>query len=107
MMKLVTTAERIKTVAARWKDAYPGSRWGADKLAISAALDALDPLTATAEDVAAIIGNTSWTDLNDCDDCGAKGAAVIQVGEEPHYESYTAYLCPACVRKAYKLCKGL
>lgn len=38
-----------------------------------------------------------------CDECQRYVKAVVQVGEELDYESYTARLCLDCVRKAYAL----
>lgn len=62
--------------------------------------------TITAADVEQIIDNRSWTRPQVCSDCGCVDA-VIQIGEPPDYESYTAYLCAACVQKAMKLIKEL
>ena len=71
---------------------------------IHAKLVALDTETATAADVAAIIGNESWVRVEDCSDCGAKYLkSVTQLGEEPDYESQTAYVCDDCLRKALAL----
>ena len=58
--------------------------------------------TASVADVTAIIGNDSWTSLK-CDECGKYVDAVVQVGEEPDYESYSAKLCKPCVYKALTL----
>ena len=62
-------------------------------------LEALDKDKATAQDVAAIIGNESWTSLK-CDECGNETETVVQVGQEPEYDSHTACLCVPCVKTA-------
>lgn len=47
-----------------------------------------------------------WTRLT-CDDCGQDAEAVVQVGQEPDFESSTAALCRACAAMAYKLFETL
>ncbi len=49
-----------------------------------------------------IIGNDSWTHLT-CNECGDSVDAVVQVGQEPDYESATAELCIKCVKAAVEL----
>jgi hypothetical protein len=51
------------------------------------------------DEIAAIIGNDSWTDCQ-CDECGKDYGVVIQLGQEPDYESATAKICPTCLNKA-------
>ena len=72
---------------------------GVGKERIWEQLKGLDPETATAEEVAAIIGNTSWTRL-DCSECGNDDGAVVQLGDEPDYESRTVFVCRACANAA-------
>jgi hypothetical protein len=86
-MEAVTTRSLIRTVAARWRRQYPDKR--RDQLA---ALEALDPGTAAAEDVEAIVGNRSWT-RTVCDECKREVGRTVRLGEEPAYESATAYVC--------------
>lgn len=56
---------------------------------------ALDPETATAADV----GVTQRA----CTECGHVGWDIVQLGEEPDYESDTAWICLACLRNAVAL----
>jgi hypothetical protein len=111
-MKLTTQRDLIRSVATRWRQQYEpfthdtplfsvrnGHRQVIPKKEIAASLEALDKETATAADVAAIIGNESWTRLT-CDECGKDTDAVIMVGQEPDYESHTASLCRSCVERA-------
>ncbi len=111
-MKLTTQRDLIRAVAARWRKQYEpfthdtplfsvrnGHRQAIPKKEIAEMLDAIDPETATPEDIAAIIGNESWTRLT-CDECGKDTDAVLTVGQEPDYESHTASLCRSCVERA-------
>jgi hypothetical protein len=111
-MKLTTQRDLIRAVAARWRQQYEpfthdtplfsvrnGYRQAIPKKEIAAMLDAIDAETATPEDIAAIIGNESWTRLT-CDECGKDTDAVLTVGQEPDYESHTASLCRSCVERA-------
>jgi hypothetical protein len=63
-MKLLSEREQVRTVAKRWRDSYPDPEFrlrdGRIVGEIAARLDALDPETSTAEDVAAAIGNRGW-----------------------------------------------
>lgn len=115
-MKLTTQRDLIRSVAARWRQQYEpftnddkplfsvrnGYREPIREKPIAEKLDALDKETATAADVAAIIGNESWTRLT-CDECGKDTDAVLTVGQEPDYESHTASLCRSCVERAYSI----
>jgi len=99
---------RIQEVAQRWRKVYEPFKDkdfkynGKSKQQIALELDALDPNTATAKDVEDIIGNTTWTKLR-CDECEQEVDAVVEVGEEPTYESSTARLCKGCLQKAVAL----
>ena len=95
-MKLITERDLIRSVSSRWNEQYkhwpPGDR-----------LAALDLEVVTADEVAGIIGNTSWTHIK-CDECGDEDTgAVVQIGQEPDYESCTATICFACLEKALAL----
>ena len=100
-MILHTTRGEIRTVVARWTAQYPRG----SKDDITAQLRALNTETATAADVAAIIGNSTWTDLR-CDDCAAHVACVVELGPEPDYESATASVCVPCLARALTLAQS-
>jgi hypothetical protein len=105
--RLLTVRQCIRTVAERWRYQYPGPQnvqgtrgdtWRA--------LQALDVETATAEDVAQIIGNDSWTSIK-CNACGRDDCEMaVEVGELPDYETMTATLCAGCLRDALDLLPG-
>lgn len=106
-MKLITQRDLIQGVATRWDQTYR-SRYGTSedrpfngktKEQISNGLHALDPNTASPDDVEKVIGNGSWTRLV-CDECEKESDSVVQVGDEPEYESSTAYLCRKCAQLA-------
>lgn len=90
-MKFITAREKILNVAGRWARQYPDGKAGhhAD---VSAKLQALNPATATAAEVNAIIGNDSWT-TEWCDECGTYHEAVIQLGEDANI-----HLCANCAK---------
>lgn len=113
-MEITTQRDLIRGLSKRWRDQYepfkddrpPFSvRNGHQKLLnkkdIADKLDDLDVESATPEDVAAIIGNESWTRLT-CDECGKDVDAVLTLGRGKGKggESRTASICQACTQKA-------
>lgn len=100
-MKIITIRTQIREVAKRWKLQY-----GRTRTDIANLLEALDVETATAEDVERIIGNGSWVHPIPCDECREKHEIVVQLGEEPDYESSTVNICQECLRKALMLIDG-
>jgi hypothetical protein len=96
-MELVTRHTMAAGAANRWFDAYLGDRDG-KAAAIRALGESPDP-----DAVDAIIGNGSWTRVPQCNECKTNGAAVVQIGDEPDYESHTAWVCEDCLKKALAL----
>lgn len=94
---VLTTRSQIRGVAKSWQDQYPIVHEHHE--GIRECLDALDGETATAADVAAIIGNDSWTALA-CDVCGDDVAALVRLGDEPDYDSRTLSVCDGCLASA-------
>lgn len=97
-MLLITRKSKANEAAKRWAKQYPPDRWP-DKQDILRQLvelgDNCDP-----DEVDKIIGNSSWTQTK-CDECKSdEGVDVVQLGEEPDYESSTATICKSCLRKA-------
>jgi hypothetical protein len=98
--RVITRRVLIRNVAAAWARQYRGER-RKRYIDIRRALEALDGETATADDVRAIVGNDSWTQVPDCENCGAENPpAVIELGRPWDYESRTAYVCEQCLRDA-------
>jgi hypothetical protein len=103
-MKLITIRFQILEVAKRWKSQYVGGKHEqADKIAIYANLLKLDLTTCSAETIASTIGNDSWACPQKCYECGGRFNAVLQIGQEPDYESATTYLCIGCIASANAL----
>jgi hypothetical protein len=109
--KLFTTRDKIRGVAAAWEKAYgPNERrpgWYSsgisdDREATFRKLKELDKETASADEVATIIGNKSWTQLS-CDSCGDYVDRIVEIGQEPDYESRTVDICYPCFSKAFAL----
>lgn len=103
-MKLLNERNQVRTVARRWHAQY--DEYTADECfrTVADRLDALDVETATAGDVAEIIGNALWVEKHTCDECGVKTWDAVQVGQEPtHYGSNTADICVGCLRAALRL----
>ena len=107
-MKLLSEREQVRSVVKRWRERYPdpefGLRDGRTAGEIAARLDAIDPETAMAEDVAAAMGNLGgWVRQRPCDECGEYSWSCVELGEEPDDESCTATICEGCLRKALAL----
>ena len=103
-MKIITERDLIRTVADRWAKVYETGYYAKDatKQGILKSLRMLSTTTCSADDVNKIIGNKSWTRMH-CSECAKSTNWVIQVGEEPDYESATANLCRKCFDKAVQL----
>lgn len=123
-MKVLSERNQVRVVADQWKKQYSrecneeykekqqqgiynpftGETYPiGEKKKIYEKLCALDKETATAEDVAKIIGNDSWVKPWECGECGKASWQVAEVGEDANYESYTAYVCLDCLKKAVDL----
>lgn len=109
-MRLITTRDKIRDVAECWKQQYCASDgwWvvygNPQPDVIYERLLAL-PDTATERDVAAIIGNDSWTRLM-CDECGHNVNALVVFGEKPVGQTAFIRLCPDCLRYAVTALDG-
>lgn len=70
-----------------------------EKAPATAKRAALDPETATAEDISALM-KQKWEAFIRCDECKENAPFAVEVGEQPDYESATARLCISCLKKA-------
>jgi hypothetical protein len=82
-MKLLNERNQVLDVVKSWSKQYVRSR--DDKFSrdgefttITKRLKGLDLQIATADDVAAIIGNTSWVGPNSCSECGKKHGTLFK-----------------------------
>ena len=105
-MKLMNERNQVRGVAKAWRAKY-GASTLAHHVKIGKKLDRLNDEVASAADVASIIGNDSWAYQHRCSECGTGTWDAVQVGEEPDYESETAYVCVDCLRKALALIGGV
>lgn len=88
-------------VSARWDDQYPrgGDNFGDDKHVISQKLrNLLAPIDP--DEVNAIIGNDSWTQVPECDVCGKRKDFAVRICLG--YGEKQTDLCPRCVSKLVK-----
>lgn len=108
-MELITRKQRAADAARAWKHAYfSGGNW--ERVLRGCACDTHKRLVAlgdspTPEEVDEVIGNGSWTSLR-CDECKRQVEAAVMVGDEPDYESNTAWVCVDCLKKALDLAAG-
>lgn len=97
---------QVKQAIQRWVLHYGLDRsYEADTRGrrVGAELMALDQETATAADVAEIIGNSSWARERACNECGKETWSAVEIGEPLSYESATAVVCRDCLRVALRL----
>ena len=105
-MKLITKTEIISNLIDTYQMQYRDNRqlfggdWTDD---IIKKLKSASPLTE--KKAIEIIGNNSWT-RNECHECKKDSDVVVQLGQEPDYESSTANVCLECLNKAIVLAKG-
>ena len=103
-MRVITRKGMAAEAAESWRKQYQfrggWEYYGGDK---EATYDALLALGANPDPDAVdkAIGNKHWTSCH-CDECGKDVEAVIEVGQEPDYESSTAQLCLTCIYDAYR-----
>ena len=106
-MYVITRESNAKKAVRAWKRIYGLGKHGEDKVIILRKLEALGDYP-TADQIDATIGNTSWTSVGCCHECGKEDSPVlIQLGEEPDYESATAKICPECLQKALDLASSV
>lgn len=102
MSVLITREMMAANTAERFRQQY-GPDFGVypfgDSGEILRQLLALGP-TPTVQQVEILC--PGWT-LLDCDECGEKVDQVVQVGQEPDYESATACICWRCATNAVAL----
>lgn len=109
-MKLITRQTQANEAAKRWKIQYHSQiadrRLKDDRKDIYSKLLALGS-TPNPDDVDKVIGNKFWTDTMECTECYSNSDIIIEVGQEPDYDSQTVYLCPRCLNKAVQLTKDI
>ena len=107
MFQLITRQYQANRAAKRWKVNYPKdtiTTVGSSNKTYDKLID-LGP-TPNPDDVDKIIGNNSWTEVPRCEQCDKRVEAVVEVGQEPDWESRTCYLCKECITKLYNFIQG-
>lgn len=110
-MKVITIRSQIREVAEKWRAhkcitrGWVGNNapvWTGRDFAVYQRLAALDPETATAADVEAIIGNDTWACAYWCGECGKESDTVVRFGvgnKEGGVSEYDHNLCIDCIGK--------
>jgi len=100
-MEIITRQSKANTAFDRWRKVYQVPKWvGTNKEDITNKLCALghepDP-----DEVDAIIGNSSWTNLTACDECKTVGHSIlVGLGIDHEYSCHAVVLCHSCLCKA-------
>ena len=112
-MKLITIRSQILSVIDRFKEQY-GNRFKEKRIDrdetwgdVYNKLNNLDLETTTAKDVEYIMGNCSWACPKECNECNKRVNEVIEIGQEPDYDSATVLVCEDCLKKALNLITSL
>lgn len=106
-MQIITRKTQANSAAARFArnykpshncEAWPVYQWGDTGYIYQSLLElGSNPKP---NDVEAIL--KGWTTPGTCSECGeVQENMLIQLGEEPDYESHTAYICVECLHKAW------
>lgn len=106
-MKTITRRDVIRNVLKSARRTYDNEYWidrvlatGETPRAMISRLEGLDLETCSIEDVDKAWGRGSWNSMPFCSECKTRDQDVTyQIGEEPDYESRTAFLCADCMRK--------
>jgi len=104
-MELINERMQVKRALKNWPDRYLAI--SKQELAIKKEkLSELDPETATAEDIAAIVGNTHLVHKSECCECGEDSWNIVKLGQDIEYDDPVAWICRDCLVKAIKLIDG-
>lgn len=106
-MKLIKQRDLIRTTAQRYEEQlfHTFGRYPA-RIEVLAKLRKLDAEAATASEIDEIIGVKNWCN-SFCDECNENVSDVVQIGDEPDYESHTAWICKKCAPKLIALLQQL
>jgi hypothetical protein len=103
-MKVITRYEYAQSAPQRWIDVYKNRQFSSKWDYVTEKMEQMT-LPVNPDEIDALIGNTSWTNLSDCSECGSRSDPIIEVGQEPDYASRTAYLCIPCLERLVTLVK--
>jgi hypothetical protein len=103
-VKVITRQTLANEALQKWVRQYhasPGEPHYSWANPIKERLMALGP-SPEPDAVDAAVQNGSWTQVPACDECGGQPEIAVCVGQEPDYDSRTAFLCRACLVEALK-----
>lgn len=104
-MRKITRQTQANNVADRWHAQYPsGNGYKENQIGLWKKLCDLGP-SPNPDEVDRLIENDAWTDVGKCNECNKECDMLIEIGEEPDYESSTARVCLPCLKKALRLAK--
>jgi hypothetical protein len=97
---IIKKADQLQDIPDKWTAQYARSTtpWHRE---VSQNLQALKPEERTQERMDQIIGNGSWTALR-CQVCGKDVDVLMQLGEEPDYDSTGINICKQDLQKALR-----
>tara|TARA_Y100000310_G_scaffold289068_1_gene315198 strand:- start:150 stop:467 length:318 start_codon:yes stop_codon:yes gene_type:complete len=101
-MKIIRKQEICEDVPRHWAAQYSGPAVRDELKDITAVLQALPKRELTPMKINAIIGNSTWTDLN-CDECGEDSERVVSLGCGDFNGGREALICASCLEKALGL----
>ena len=96
-MRLLTRQILADGAADRWENEY-GTGFPEGKVDILSQLRSLGR-NPSPDSVDMVIDSKAWTEI-ECHECGGENVEVIELGQEPDYESSTAWICKHCLKKA-------
>lgn len=110
--RLITPTTQAAKAVAGFRDTYDNERWRdhvfPDGRTVRGILDAFAAIKGPprASDVTRVCGNNRWS-RRMCNGCGKWGTrAMVEVGDEPDYESATVTLCRRCLAEAVEVLGG-
>jgi hypothetical protein len=108
-VRIITRRMMAASAAERWKWQYlRNGAWYSERVRETHERLAALGSTPGPDDVDAVVGNGSWTDIHECHECGEGGKPVlVEMGESPHEDSYTARLCLDCLRKGVAMAEAV
>jgi hypothetical protein len=108
-MRVISVRNKIREVAREWAEHHRTYGYhesvvetlGKVNAEICRRLAEIDPETATAGEVVAIMGNERWVRPEKCHECDGVFDAVIEIGaERDAYDSATTCVCLGCLERA-------
>ncbi len=101
-MRVISVQSKIRNISKSWNKQYPpGGTLYLKHVEKGKVLAALDPEKTTAETIAGIIGNASWTSLEKCDECWGYHRAVVLLGGTDGCEEYR--FCKQCLEQTIEM----